>query len=113
VIDLTPSAAGKLQSILTEKGLTGYGLRVYVSGSGCCGMQYGMGFDKARDGDTLETVLGMQVLVDSASAQYLDGVKIDFNDTPDGGFMIENPNQAAGCGDGCGDGGHREGGCCH
>jgi Fe-S cluster assembly iron-binding protein IscA len=76
-----------------------------------------MGFDKFREGDTMETIAGMEVLVDAASAQYLDGVKIDFSDAPDGGFMIENPNQVAGCGSGCGSGcgdGHgKEDGCCH
>ena len=115
MIDLTPTAADKLQSIITEKGLTGYGLRVYVSGSGCSGMQYGMGFDKFREGDTMETIAGMQVLVDAASAEYLNGVKIDFSDAPEGGFMIENPNPVSGCGGscGCGDGEGKEGGCCH
>ena len=51
MVELTPAAASKLQDILVERGLAGYGLRVFVSGSGCSGMQYGMGFDeKSRDG---------------------------------------------------------------
>jgi iron-sulfur cluster assembly accessory protein len=111
MIDLTPSAAAKLQSIMTEKSLDGYGLRVYVSGSGCSGLQYGLGFDKARDGDTVETAVGVQTLVDPMSAQYLDGVTIDFVDEEGGGFRIENPNAVAGCGS-CG-GGEGKGGCCN
>jgi len=111
MINLTAAAATKLHNILTEKGLAGYGLRVFVSGGGCGGMQYGMGFDKARDGDTAEEKEGMQVLVDRASAHYLDGVRIDYVDEPaGGGFRIENPNPVAGCG--CGEDGRRQGGCC-
>lgn len=108
MVDLTPAAATKLQGILTEKGLTGYGLRVFVSGGGCGGLEYGMGFDKdLRTGDMIETVEGIQVFVDPDSAQYLEGVKIDFVDELGGGFKIDNPNPAAGCN--CG----REGGCGH
>jgi iron-sulfur cluster assembly protein len=106
MISLTPAAATKLQGILTEKGLAGYGLRVFVSGGGCSGLQYGMGFDKElRTGDTVETVEGIQVFVDPDSAQYLEGVNIDFVDELGGGFKIDNPKPLAGCNcgrEGCG-----------
>ena len=108
MVDLTPAAATKLQGILTEKGLTGYGLRVYISGGGCGGPQYGMGFDKeTRVGDTVELIEGIQVFIDSDSAQYLEGAKIDFVDELGGGVKIDSPNSPSGCN--CG----REGGCGH
>jgi iron-sulfur cluster assembly protein len=112
MIDLKPAAATKLQSIIAEKGLAGYGLRVFVSGGSCCGgMEYGMGFDKAREGDSVETIEGMQVLVDQMSAEYLDGATVDFVDGEDGGFKIESSKatEAGGCN--CGDG-SRKGSCC-
>jgi len=105
MIDVRPAAVTKLQSIMMEKQLVGYGLRVYVAGSGCSGLQYGLGFDKQRDGDTIETVQGMDVLVDPNSAPLLDGSIIDYLDEDGGGFRIENPNQVSGCGS-CGSGGH-------
>lgn len=99
MVDLTPTAASRLQGILTEKGLAGYGLRVFVSGGGCAGFQYGMGFDQeARTGDQVFDCSGIQVYVDPISAQYLDGVKIDYVDElMGGGFKIENPNAVASC----------------
>jgi iron-sulfur cluster insertion protein len=106
MIDLKPAAVAKLQSIMDEKKLTGYGLRVYVAGSSCSGVQYGLGFDKKREDDNVETVLGMQVLVDPTSAQLLDGSSVDYIDEEEGGgFRIENPNQVGGCSS-CGSGGH-------
>lgn len=105
MIDLKPAAVVKLQSIMDEKKLTGYGLRVYVAGSGCNGLQYGLGFDKQRDDDTVETVQGMQVLVDPTSAQLLDGSSVDYVDEEGGGFRIDNPNPVGGCSS-CGSGGH-------
>lgn len=105
MIDVRPAAVSKLQSIMTEKQLVGYGLRVYIAGSGCSGLQYGLGFDKPRDGDTVDTVQGMDVLIDPASAPLLDGSIVDYVDEDGGGFRIENPNQASGCSS-CGSGGH-------
>ncbi len=99
MVDLSSAAATRLQGIMDEKKLAGYGLRVFVSGGGCGGMQYGMGFDqKARSGDVIETVEGIQVFIDPVSAQYLDGIQIDYVDAlMGGGFKIENPNAIATC----------------
>ena len=107
MVDLTPAAATKLRSIISTKGLTGYGLRVYVSGGGCGGIEYGLGFDKTRNDDIVETAGGIQVLVDPFSAEHLEGTKIDFSEEA-GGFRIENPNAVAGCNCGAGE---RSGGC--
>ena len=99
MVDLTPLAATKLQVILTEKGLVGYGLRGFVSGGGCAGLQYGMGFDQnARNGDQVFDCDGIHVYVDPISAQYLEGVKIDYVDElMGGGFKIDNPNAISSC----------------
>jgi iron-sulfur cluster assembly accessory protein len=99
MVNLTSAAATKLQSIMDEKKLSGYGLRVFVSGGGCGGMQYGMGFDaQQRTGDSVHTVEGIMVYVDPMSAQYLDGVNIDYVDAlMGGGFKIENPNAVSTC----------------
>jgi iron-sulfur cluster assembly accessory protein len=99
MIELTSAAATRLQSIMMEKNLTGYGLRIFVSGGGCGGMQYGMGFDQqARAGDKVETVEGLTVFIDPISAQYLEGIQIDYVDElMGGGFRIENPNAVATC----------------
>jgi iron-sulfur cluster assembly accessory protein len=105
LISLTPIAADKFQALFAEKKLVGYGLRVFVSGGGCSGVQYGMAFEnKTEDGDFVFESQGVRVYLDSASAMYLDGATVDYVDSPmGGGFKIENPNATSTCG--CGEGG--------
>ena len=101
VISLTPEAAQEVKSILTKPENAGKNLRIYVEQGGCSGMQYGMVFDEKRDGDLAAGQLGVEVLVDSISAQYLRGTVVDFSDAlTGGGFKISNPNakQSCGCG---------------
>lgn len=101
MINLTESAASKLQGIMDEKKLEGYALRVFVQGGGCGGMQYGMTFDnQAREGDQVyEAPLGMKVYVDPTSLMYIAGAKIDYVDSlMGGGFHIENPKAVSTCG---------------
>ncbi len=97
---LTEAAAAKLRSILEEKGKEGYGLRVFVSGGGCGGMQYGMTFEnEAREGDWVMEQYGIKVYVDPISMFYIQGSRIDYVDTlMGGGFHIENPNAVSTCG---------------
>lgn len=99
-VTLTPIAAQKLQSILQEKNLTDHGLRVFVAGGGCSGLQYGMAFEsQARDMDTIVDQHGLKVYVDPVSLDYLYGASIDYVDGLMGaGFRIENPNAVAACG---------------
>ena len=124
LVQLTPLAAERLQKILAEKSLPNHGLRVFVAGGGCSGMQYGMAFEsQARDQDTVFQSSGVTVYVDSISRDYLLGASIDYADNlMGGGFRIENPNAVSSCG--CGssfrtkDSGeaheHSSGGCnCH
>jgi len=102
VITLTESAADQLQKLLEEKGLEDHSLRVFVSGGGCSGLQYGMTFaDAPTDGDQVFEEQNVKLIVDSGSLMYLMGVEIDYIDSlMGGGFRIENPNavQACSCG---------------
>ncbi len=97
---LTPTAAAKLGKILQEKNLPDHGLRVFVAGGGCSGLQYGMAFEgQAREMDTIVDAHGMRVYVDPVSLEYLYGATIDYVDGLMGaGFRIDNPNAVAACG---------------
>jgi iron-sulfur cluster assembly accessory protein len=108
VINISPAAAEAVQNILTERNLEGYALRVYVSGGGCCGAQFGMALDNNfRDVDSTFDTNGIKLVVDEASMDYLRGASIDFiNDPVKGtGFVVSNPNAKQGHGEGgCGGG---------
>ncbi len=99
-VTLTSTAAEKLGKILEEKNLPDHGLRVFVAGGGCSGLQYGMAFEaQAREMDTIIDAHGMKVYVDPVSLEYLYGSTIDYVDGLMGaGFRIENPNAVAACG---------------
>ncbi len=117
-INLSQVAADKLRQVLAEKNLTGYGLRVFISGGGCSGFQYGMAFENTtEEGDYVFDTNGVRVYLDSASAMYLDGASVDYVDSlMGGGFRIENPNAMSTCSCGqsfsTGEGGQASGGGC-
>jgi iron-sulfur cluster assembly accessory protein len=100
MVNLTPAAAEKLSGIMTQKGMVdSHALRVFVKGGGCGGMQYGMTFDEARDGDEVYEQHGLRVIVDSTSLFYIDGANIDYVDNlMGGGFHIDNPQATSACG---------------
>lgn len=101
VLSISETAATRLQSMMQEKELNGYGLRVFVSGGGCSGLQYGMTFDdEMREGDAEWNVHGLRVIVDPISASYLHGAAIDYqsDNMLAGAFKIDNPNAVASCG---------------
>ena len=100
LLTITPVAAQKLVRLLAEKSIPDYGLRVFVAGGGCSGMQYGMAFEQAaRDFDAVVDMHGVRLFVDPTSAQYLADATIDYVDNlMGGGFRIENPNAVATCG---------------
>jgi|SRR5437667_3619192 len=102
LVSLTESAAGQIKTLFAnEKGSVGKVLRVFVEKGGCAGMQYGMVFDEKRHDDIPAECLGIPIVVDPFSADYLRGVVIDFKDELNGGgFKIWNPNarQSCGCG---------------
>jgi len=100
LVTITPTAAQKLVKLLAEKNIADYGLRVFVAGGGCSGMQYGMAFEQtARDFDAVVELHGVRLFVDPTSAQYLGDATIDYVDNlMGGGFRIENPNALTTCG---------------
>ncbi len=99
MVVLTPLAAQKIQALMAEKSLVGYGLRVYVAGVGCSGLQYGLAFEnKTEEGDFVFESQGTRVYLDAQSALYLDGAIVDYVEGPHGsGFKIENPNAVNAC----------------
>ncbi len=97
----TDSAASKVKSLIDEEGNPDLKLRVFVSGGGCSGLQYGMTFDnETRDGDATWTIHGLRVIVDPISARYLQGASISFqqDNMLAGAFKIDNPNAVSSCG---------------
>lgn len=100
MLSITELAANRLTAMMKEKELEGYALRVFVSGGGCSGMQYGMTFDnELRDGDSEMEQFGLRVVVDPISSHYLGGSSIDYVDSlMGGGFKIDNPNAVSACG---------------
>jgi iron-sulfur cluster assembly accessory protein len=101
IVQLTPSAAEEVKSLLGKPENGGKVLRVYVEKGGCSGMQYSMVFDEKRPDDVEGQMHGVSVLVDPFSAQYIRGAVVDFSDSlTAGGFKISNPNarQSCGCG---------------
>jgi iron-sulfur cluster assembly accessory protein len=107
-INISADAAQAVQNILTERKLEGYALRVFVSGGGCCGAQFGMALDNNfRDVDTTIEANGIKLVVDEASLDYLRGASIEFVNDPvrGSGFVVNNPNAKSQSGDGCSCGG--------
>lgn len=122
LLTLTPVAALAVKELLEKRNLDGYALRVFVSGGGCSGFQYGMALENnIREQDLTMEAHGVKVVVDEVSIQYLRGATVDYQDDLMGaGFKIENPNAVSSCG--CGssfrtsdEAGGESGGCgsCH
>ncbi len=103
VISLTETAAEKVKQLMDRDGHEGYGLRVKVVGGGCAGLQYQLMFDNdGAEWDQESEQFGVPVYVDSKSAVYLAGAKVDYVDDLNGsGFRIDNPNatSTSGCGE--------------
>ena len=101
VLTVTPAAAEKISGLIAEKNLSAeYGLRVFVSGGGCSGLQYGMMFENSPlDTDRVIETDGVKLIIDEISLPYLQGANIDFVDSlMGGGFRIDNPNAVTTCG---------------
>ena len=103
-MSLLPGAHEKLSELMAQRNIQNHGLRVFVSGGGCSGLQYGMAFEAApRDFDTVIEQQGVKLFIDPTSLMYLSGASIDYVETPmASGFKIDNPNTAPSCG--CGSG---------
>lgn len=100
VLTLTTSAAEKIKSLIAEEGSDDLKLRVFVTGGGCSGFQYGFTFDEnVNEGDTEVEQYGVTLLVDPMSYQYLVGAEIDYSEGLEGAqFVIKNPNATTTCG---------------
>jgi iron-sulfur cluster insertion protein len=96
----TDAAAGKVKQLIDEEGNTELKLRVFVTGGGCSGFQYGFTFDEAvNDDDTAMEKNGVKLLIDPMSLQYLMGAEIDYQTSVEGEqFVIKNPNATSTCG---------------
>jgi iron-sulfur cluster insertion protein len=94
------AAANKAKELIKEEGNDTLMLRVFISGGGCSGFQYGFTFDeKVGEGDTVVENEGVKLLVDPMSFQYLSGSEIDYSEGMEGAqFVIRNPNAATTCG---------------
>jgi iron-sulfur cluster assembly protein len=99
-ISLTPSAASAVSDLLSKRNLEGYALRVFISGGGCSGFQYGMALEgNVRENDLVFEEHGVKIVVDEVSISYLQGATVDYVDEVMGsGFKIENPNAVSSCG---------------
>lgn len=96
----TDSAANKVKELIAEEGNAELKLRVFVSGGGCSGFQYGFTFDEVKnDDDTVLEKSGVTLLIDPMSYQYLVGAEIDYSEGLEGAqFVIKNPNATSTCG---------------
>lgn len=96
----TDNAAKKVKELIDEEGTPDLKLRVFVSGGGCSGFQYGFTFeDTTNDDDTQVERDGVVLLIDPMSLQYLMGAEIDYQDSLQGSqFVIRNPNATTTCG---------------
>ena len=96
----TDGAANKVKELILEEGNPHLKLRVFVSGGGCSGFQYGFTFDEVtNDDDTALVKDGVTLLVDPMSYQYLVGAEIDYTEGLEGSqFVIKNPNATSTCG---------------
>jgi len=96
----TDAAASKVKSMINEEGNPALKLRIYVSGGGCSGFEYGFAFDETINDDDMRVEKGgVTLLVDAVSFQYLGGAEIDYEEGLEGSrFKIRNPNATSTCG---------------
>ncbi|MGH8120173.1 MAG: iron-sulfur cluster insertion protein ErpA [Gammaproteobacteria bacterium] len=96
----TDAAAAKVRDLIDEEGNDALMLRVFISGGGCSGFQYGFTFDEnVTEGDTVVENAGVKLLIDPMSIHYLTGAEIDYTEGLEGAqFVIRNPNATTTCG---------------
>jgi iron-sulfur cluster assembly protein len=100
VLTVTPAAVAKIKELLVARNIPNHALRVFVSGGGCSGLQYGMAFEgNPQEYDTLVEIDGVRLVIDPTSLMYVGGATIDYVDSlMGGGFRIDNPNAVSTCG---------------
>lgn len=99
LISITQKAAEKIVEFMRQENKEKLYLRVYVSGGGCSGLSYGMGFEEKPDeDDAIINENGVEVIIDSYSQKYLKGANVDYVESLMGsGFKINNPNVTKSC----------------
>ena len=99
-ITITNTASDMVRTMLEQKEVPDYGLRIFVSGGGCSGLQYGMALEpESRATDHIIDSEDVKIYVDPTSMMYLSGSVVDYEDSlMGGGFRIDNPNAVSSCG---------------
>src|SRR5205807_4741188 len=99
ILSITPSASEKVRELLKQENDPSLGLRIFVAGGGCSGLQYGMTLDEEQEGDTTISMGDFNLLVDDMSLAYITGSEVDYVDSLMGaGFTVNNPNAVSSCG---------------
>jgi len=99
ILTITPAASEKVHELLAQENDPTLGLRIFVAGGGCSGLQYGMTLDEEQEGDTVISQGGFRVLVDEMSVGYITNSEVDYVDSLMGaGFTVNNPNAVSTCG---------------
>nr|WP_208107261.1 iron-sulfur cluster insertion protein ErpA [Mesocricetibacter intestinalis] len=99
-LTFTDAAANKVKALISDEGNQDLKLRVYITGGGCSGFQYGFTFDeKVNEGDLTVENAGVQLVIDPMSLQYLIGGTVDYTEGLEGSrFIVNNPNATTTCG---------------
>lgn len=99
-MQFSQTAANKVKGLIEEEGNDRLMLRVFITGGGCSGFQYGFTFDEdMEEDDTVVTRDGVKLVVDPMSFQYLEGAEVDYTEGLEGSrFIINNPNASTTCG---------------
>ncbi len=100
LVKMAPGAIAKIKELMAEENNPNLKLRMFVSGGGCSGMQYGFTFEEEVNEDDFNLEFdGIHLLIDSMSSQYLHGAEVDYTESLQGSqFSIKNPNAQTTCG---------------
>jgi len=100
LVKMAPGAIAKIKELMAEENNPNLKLRMFVSGGGCSGMQYGFTFEEEANEDDFDLEFdGIHLLIDSMSSQYLHGAEVDYTESLQGSqFSIKNPNAQTSCG---------------
>lgn len=99
IVTLSVAAATRVRDLLQQENDPALGLRIFVAGGGCSGLQYGMTLDEEQEGDSVIALADVKVFVDEMSLGYLTGSEVDYVDSLMGaGFVVNNPNAVSACG---------------
>ena len=102
MINMTSGAVSEVKRLLAKENKPEIGLRIGVRAGGCSGFSYVLGFDGSHEGDNVQDIEGIKLIVDPKSVPYLEGTELDYKDGLEGkGFTFSNPNATKSCG--CGE----------